>query len=148
MTALSGNTQPCWTVTWNCSRSLSVSSFHHLTIFKIPWKAEDAHTHRTIISVHVHRSSHTYTDMPHITCPLAKHALRALSSLLTFSPHSYVVIASLSDFTQMMCLHSWATQSRDVCWRKETKWSNRRRHVIFLSCDSWQLRSRAWVMSC
>lgn len=77
MTALSGDTQPCWTVTSNCSRSLSLSSFHHLTILR--YRHTHTHAHRTITNVTralascLKARAHTYTELPRRYCPLAKH---------------------------------------------------------------------------
>lgn len=154
MMALSGDTQPCWTVTSNCSRFLSLSSFHHLTILRYGGGMRTrTHTYArgTITNTHTAPvlllKAHTYTKLPHLSCPLAKHTMaRTIFPFNLPAPHlCYRLPLRLhpNDVSSQLG-HS----EQDVGWRKETKCTNRRCHVLFLSCDSWQLRSQAWVMSC
>lgn len=71
MMALSSNTQPRWTVTSSCSRSLSPSSFHHSTILR----------YRGGTRTHTHAYTHGTTMYMYACTRLC----RASTRLLPFS---------------------------------------------------------------
>lgn len=140
MMALSGNTQPRWTVTSSCSRSLSLSSFHHSTILRYRGGTR-THTHTCTHTAQLRIYTHApvCAELPHVSCPLAKHMMAGTIfpfNLLTPLLRGYRFPLRLHpNYVSSQLGHS----EQDVGWRESgAKWTNRRRHVVF---------SELWLMA-